>query len=109
MRVQIAARHCEVPDSIRQRAEEQAQRLTRYEPRLSGVEVVFEIEKHVKRVEGRLTIDGQAPAVATGDGPEFRGALDQMLDRAGRMLRRRRDQARDHQGPKLSEAASPES
>jgi hypothetical protein len=32
-----------------------------------------------------------------------------MLDRAGRMLRRRRDQARDHQGPKLSEAASPES
>jgi ribosomal subunit interface protein len=108
MRVQIAARRCDVPESIRSRADEQAARLTRYEPRLSGVEIVFEIEKHVKRVEGIMTIDGTNPLVARGEGSEFRAALDQMLDRAARMLRRQREQARDHQASKLSESPVPE-
>lgn len=108
MRLQIAARHCDVPQTIRTRAERQALKLSRYDPRLTAAEIVFEVEKHTKRVEGIFSLDGQEPVVTKGEGTEFRAALDQMLDRAGRMLKRQREQHRDHQGPKLSEAASPE-
>ena len=45
MRIQNAARHCEVPTPVRDRTEEQLGKLSRYEPRLSGAEVVFEIEQ----------------------------------------------------------------
>jgi ribosomal subunit interface protein len=100
MRIQIAARHCEVPEPVRARADEQLQRLTRYEPRLSAAEVVFEEEKHLKKVEGILSVDRDKPVVGSGEGESFRAALDQMLDRLSRMLRKRRSQRVDHQGPR---------
>jgi ribosomal subunit interface protein len=99
MRVQIAARHCEVPDTVRIRTEEQIGKLSRYEPRLSGAEVVFEVEKHLKKVDAILKVDREEPVVASGEGVEFRGAVDQMVDRLSRILRRRRKQKKDYHRP----------
>jgi ribosomal subunit interface protein len=98
MRVQIAARHCEIPDKVRGRTEEQIGRLIRYEPRLSAAEIVFDTMKHTKRVEAVLSIDRDEPVVASGEGTEFKAALDQMVDRLSRILRRRRSQVRGHHG-----------
>ena len=108
MRVMIAARHCEVPDSVRERTEEQLGKLSRYEPRLSGADVVFETEKRRKTVEAVLKVDRDEPVVAGGEGEEFREAVDQMVDRLSRMLKRRRAQRKDHHGPSLSETAAME-
>jgi len=99
MRVQIAARHCEVPEAVRDRTEEQLGKLSRYEPRLSGAEVVFAVEKHLKKVDGILKVDREEPVVAGGEGMEFREAVDQMVDRLSRMLRRRRKQKKDYHRP----------
>ena len=107
MRVQITARHCDVPESVKLRAEEQAAKLTKYEPRLSGVELVFHEEKTTKRVEGILSIDRRDPIVTSGEGSDFRPALDQLLDRASRMLRRQRQQVRDRQHSAGPTPASP--
>ena len=107
MRVQIAARHCDLPDSVRERAEDQIGKLSRYEPRLSGAEVVFEIEKHRKKVEAVLSIDRREPVVAGGEGAEFQEALDQMVDRLSRILRRRRGQKKDHHGPRIADSPEP--
>lgn len=103
MRIQIVARRCEVPDSVRRRAEEQARKLARFDGSLSSAEIIFEEEKHRKRVEGILAVDGEEPAVAHAEGDDFRGSLDQAMDRLQKILRRRKDQKMDHQGPKLSE------
>lgn len=96
MRVQIAARHCEIPDTIRDRTEEQLGKLSRYEPRLSAAEVVFEVEKHRKLVDAILKVDREEPVVASGEGEEFREAVDQMVDRLSRILRRRRKQKKEY-------------
>ena len=96
MRVQISARHCEIPDTIRERTEEQLGKLSKYDPRLSGADVVFEVEKHLKKVESVVKVDREEPVVASGEGAEFREALDQMVDRLSRMLRRRRKQQKDY-------------
>jgi ribosomal subunit interface protein len=108
MRVQIAARHCDIPDTVRDRTEEQLFKLSRYDPRLSAAEVVFETVKHLKKAEAVLSVDGDEPVVAGGEGAEFRAAVDQMVDRLSRILRRRRDQRKDHQGPSLGETVIPE-
>jgi len=96
MRVQIAARQCEIPDTVRDRTEEQLGKLSKYDPRLSGAEVVFAIEKHMKKVDAVLKVDREEPVKASGEGMEFREAVDQMIDRLSRMLRRRRKQMKDY-------------
>lgn len=97
MRVQITARHCEVPDAVRERAHQLMEKLTKYEPRLLSAEVVFDEERHNRKVEVILSVGGGAPVVAQADDREFRAALDKAADRAGRVLRKRRDRVVDHQ------------
>ncbi len=102
MRVQITERHCDVPSDVLQRTEDQIQALAKYEQRATAAEVVFGEEKHSKGVEVIIHVDGAEPVVAHGDGAEFRSALDQAVDRVGRMLRRQRKRRRDHQAPPLA-------
>lgn len=106
MRIQVAARHCEIPDSVRKRTEEQIARLAKHDPRVAAADVVYEEEKRVRRVEVILSIDRGEPVVAKGEGEEFRTALDKVVDRLSRILRRQREQARTHQGSKRSEGAA---
>jgi len=108
MRVQIAARHCEIPDAIRERTREQLGKLSKYEPRLSGAEIVFEVEKHLKKVDAILKVDREEPVMASGEGTEFREAVDQMVDRLSRMLRRRRKQLKDYHRAGGTEPFTPE-
>lgn len=103
MRVQIAARHCDVPESVRQRTEEQISKLAKYDLRVAAADVVYEEEKHVKRVEVVLSVDRSDPVVARGEGEEFRTALDKVVDRLSRILKRQRAQANNRQAPRLSE------
>ncbi len=105
MRIQIVARHCQVPDSIRLRAEEQFRKLSRFDGALSSAEIIFEEEKHRKRVEGILSVDGEEPAVAHAEADDFRGSLEKTVERLEKILRRRKSQRIDHQGPSLSEVA----
>lgn len=106
MRTQITVRHCEVTDSLRERAIEQVARLTKYHPRVTGAEIVFSEVKRSKSIEVILSVDGGEPVVAHAEGDEFRTSLDRVIDRLGRMLRRRRAARTAHQAPSLSESAS---
>lgn len=108
MRVQITARHCEIPETVRDRAETLARKLTRYHSRVSAAELVFEEERHTRKVEGILSVDRDDPVVAHGDGEDFQSALDQMMDRLAKILRRRRAQVTDHQARPLADELSRE-
>ena len=91
MRVQITARHCQVSDNIRERATAVATKLTRYDHRLSQVEIIFEQEKLTKKIEAVVSVPGGEPVVARGEGSGFREALDALEERLIRILRRRHD------------------
>ncbi len=104
MRVQITARHCEVSDAVRERASELMDKLARFDPRITGAELVFHEEKHSKKVEGIVTRERREPLVASGDAPEWLPALDVVFDRLSRRVRKARSQAVDHQaGPPVRE------
>ncbi|MFQ5536914.1 MAG: ribosome hibernation-promoting factor, HPF/YfiA family [Gemmatimonadota bacterium] len=103
MRIQIVARHCDIPEAVRTRTEEQIPRLSRFDPRLSSAEVIFTEEKRERRVEVILSVNGGPPVVARASGDDFRSALDRVWDRAAKILRRSRDQLKDHKAPKPAE------
>lgn len=104
MRVQITERHCDVPDDVLERTNEQLTGLVKYEPRASAADVVFEEEKLTRAVEVIIHVDGAEQVVAHGAGTEFRAALDQVVDRLRRQLRKQRQRRRDHQAPPLAES-----
>ena len=91
MNVTITARHCEIPDSLRDVAERHVQRLGRYNPRLAGADVTFERERVDHAVEIRLAVAGEPALVAHGAGATFKSALDRGVHRASRQLRRARE------------------
>ena len=91
MNVTISARHCEIPDSLRDATERRISRLGRYEPRLADAEVTYEVENVAHAVEIRLGVPGDKPLVARGSGVDFPAALRRGIDRASRQLRRARE------------------
>ena len=103
MQIKIAQRHCEVPALVLERAEGEVERLQRFEPRLGNAELVFTEERHVRFVEGILSVDGFDAVVAKGEGADFRGALDSLLTRLSKILRRHRERVVDHRGPSHEE------
>lgn len=108
MRITITERHCQVPSRVATRTESVVGGLNKYEERATAAEVIFTDEKHTKKAEVIVHIDGAPHVVAKGEGADFRSAIDQATDRIKRRLRDQREQRRDHQAPPLSERVSGE-
>ena len=108
MRITVSERNCQVPPAVIERTHAQVGRLSKYEGRATAAEVVFMDEKHTRKVELIVHVDGASHVVARGDGADFRSALDQSIDRLRRQLREQRDRRRNHQAPPLSEGAPTE-
>ena len=108
MEVRITSRHTSLPEAVRARTEELLSKLTKYDARVSVVEVVFHEEKNSKKIEGILHVDRSDPIVATGKGDDFSEALSQVNERLVRQLRKLHEQTKDHRAPPLTEALSQE-
>lgn len=107
MDTRITARGCDVPRSVQDRTIQLLGKLDKFDPRISSVEVVFEEQKRLKRVDAVVKVNGDKPVVAQAESAEFRDALDTLTDRLVKILRRRRSQLVDRQGPSLAESVVP--
>lgn len=106
MRVQITARHCDLTEELRDRTEELVTKLQKYDPRVSAADVVFIEERHEKRAEAVLSVDRDQRVAARGEGDDLLIALDKLVERLAKILRRRRSQVRDHRARPLTEGMS---
>lgn len=95
MRVQITARNCDVPTETRERATDQIEKLTKYDPDLLSADLTFREEGVEKEVDAVLSIARADRVVATGSGEDFVMASDDLARKLGKILRRRRGQIRD--------------
>jgi putative sigma-54 modulation protein len=102
LKVQITARHCDISDDLREATQAQIDKLSRYDPRGGSADVTYTEEKHTRKVDVVVHIDGAEAVVAQAEDREFRTALDKAIDRLVRMLKRERQQHRDHSVPPLS-------
>lgn len=95
MDITINARHCKVPDSLRNQASQRISRLARLDRRLTAATLVFDIDHGVKRVEARVAVAGGPPIVSRDEGSTLRSAMDGALDRVERQVKARRQRMLD--------------
>jgi len=86
MQTTITARHCEISEELRQRAESVLQRLTALANRPVDGTVVFDVAPQVASVEIRIHISSGEVFVATGEDKDHRSALDRAEDKVKRQL-----------------------
>jgi ribosomal subunit interface protein len=86
MRTTISARHCEISDELRQRAEAVLQRLMALVNRPVDGTVVFDVAAQLSTVEIRIHSSAGELFVASGEEKDHRSALDRAEDKVKRQL-----------------------
>ena len=99
MELQITARQCDVGDDDRQRVRDLVDRWQRFESGMMDGNLVFSVEGQDHSVEAVIRRKRTSPVVATGRGPDFRGALQELDDRVSRILSRDRQRRKDRRAP----------
>lgn len=111
MQVIVSARNVEISDSLRRFIDTAFPRLTRFEPRIQRVEVTLLEEKTRRVVEALLAVDRVAPIHAHAEADEFRTAVDQVLAKLTRQLKKEHSRRVDHKAvgrqsrPEMEETA----
>ncbi len=99
MRTTISARHCEISDELRQRAESVLQRLNGLVNRPVDGTIVFDVAPQSASVEIRIHSSSGEIFVATGEDKDHRSALDRAEEKVKRQLDKHMT-ARHHRGAK---------
>ena len=86
MHVTISARHCEISDELRQRAESVLERLTALVNRPVDGTVVFDVAPQAASVEIRIHSSSGEMFVASGEARDHRSALDRAEEKVKRQL-----------------------
>jgi ribosomal subunit interface protein len=88
MHTTITARHCEVPEPLRERAITVMERLGSLASRPIEMTVVFDTDGIQRTVELRLHVARGEVLVARGEGADHRTALDRAEEKLRRQLER---------------------
>jgi ribosomal subunit interface protein len=94
MEVTVTAIHCTIPDSLNDHADRLSRRLDRFELKAAKLSLAFEKASGTRAVEARLSSAGNPPFIAHGNGPTYRNALNQVVDRVERQIKRTRERRR---------------
>lgn len=86
MQTTVTARHCEVPDDLKKRAEEVMERVGKKARRAQRAQVVFAADNDRKLVEIQLSLPRGQVRVAIAEAEDFRSALDRAKDKLLRQL-----------------------
>ena len=81
MKTTVTARHCEIPEEVRTRAEEVADKLARLAHRPLRMEIVFDDDHQRRLVELKMRLPRGQTLVATGEETDFRTALDRAAEK----------------------------
>ncbi len=107
MNVSVTARHCSLPDSTRRRVEDAVARLTRFDDRMTAIEVLFEKDSASILAEIRAVLPGRGPLLARGRATTYRVALDDAASKLVRQVKRERERRRRHRVTGAAPGTSP--
>lgn len=88
MQTTITARHFEISDGLRERADTIMARLESAAPRPVSNHIVFDVEGSVYVAEIRLHLSSGEIMVASGEGTDHRSALDRAEEKLRSQLRK---------------------
>ncbi|MFN0137472.1 MAG: ribosome hibernation-promoting factor, HPF/YfiA family [Phycisphaerae bacterium] len=99
VRVTITGRHMAVSDSLKTYCEEKAARLERFFDRIQAIDVVLDGHEGVHSAEMIVHSDGTPPFVASEEQKDVYAAVDLLLDKIERQIRRHKERLRNRKHP----------
>lgn len=96
LRVQVAARHVDVSEGIRELIQERADHLLRIFGGVSTIHVTLSAEKERRIVEFVANVSHGAPAVGKAEADDLAVAIHEAAEKVGTQLRRHKDRIRGH-------------
>jgi ribosomal subunit interface protein len=88
MQTTITARHCVVPDTLREAAGEVVGRVARVARRPQRAQVVFDADHNRKIVELHVSLPRGQMCIASAEAADFRTALDKAAAKLRQQLRK---------------------
>jgi len=107
--ISVVGRHTDVPDELKEYANQKANRLVKFYDRIQAIEVVFEEEKENRTVELIITAEPKKLCfVARATGKDLATCFDVALDKASRRLKRHKERVRNRKGLERAPEIQPE-
>ncbi|MFT5140655.1 MAG: putative sigma-54 modulation protein [Lysobacterales bacterium] len=105
MQLNITGHHVDVTPPLRDYVTEKMQRLSRHFDHVISVNVILKIEKLEQIAEGTVNAGGKT-LFATDTAMDMYAAIDGLIDKLDRQVRRLKDRLRDHHHTKPEEIDS---
>ena len=86
MKMNVTARHCDIPDDLREQAMELVEKASKRAVRPHRAEIIFDDDHQQKIVEVQLYLARGQVRVCTAEASDFRTALDRALDKLRNQL-----------------------
>lgn len=99
MQVTVSGRHMGVSESLKQYCHDKAWKLTRLYDRIQAIDVVLDGEGGIHSAEIIVHTDRSDPFVATEQQEDTYAAIDLLMDKIERQLRRHKERVRNRKHP----------
>jgi ribosomal subunit interface protein len=96
VQIDVTSRHQQVSEKTRAFAIERAQKLTRYNDRISRIQVLLDEEHNQFTAEVIVHVEAGATLVSRESGDGYRTALDTLMVKIERQLKRDKEKRRSH-------------
>lgn len=108
MQIKISARHGHLSDATQRFIQEKLSKLLRFFERLTMIEVTVELKDDLKLVEVLVNAEHKHDFVAREAHPDILAAVDLVLDKLERQIRRYKEKIQDHRRrPATGEVTEP--
>lgn len=105
MQVNVTGHHVEVTPALRAYVTEKLQRISRHFDHLISINVVLNVEKHEQQAEATVHAAGKSLFANATNGDMY-AAIDGLVDKLDRQVRRHKDRITDHQVSRDERSAS---
>src|SRR5690606_3318199 len=100
MVINVSGRHMSVSDSLKAYCEEKAAKLLRFYDRIQSIDVVLDGNNGQHYAEMIVHTEGTQPFVASEEQEDAHAAVDLLMDKIERQIRRHKERLRNRKHPR---------
>ena len=105
MQINVTGHHVDLTPALRAYATEKLQRLSRHFDHVISINVILKVDNHQQQAEATVNAAGK-PLFAQESGTDMYAAIDGLLDKLDKQVRRYKDRMRSHNATRPDRAAS---
>jgi putative sigma-54 modulation protein len=105
MQINITGHHIEVTPALKAYVTDKLRRIHRHFDHVISTDVILRVENHHKQAEAKVVAAGKS-LFAQESGDDMYAAIDGLIDKIDKQVRRHKDRVRDHQATAVKKAVS---